>query len=471
VTIPAKSFAALPRTLAIAALILLPISPGPSARAAPPPMPPPMTQPPTADDDDRNAATRADPTADAAQLQRQIEGLSASPQPGDQTGPSAGAPDLQGQINQLGEGDAQTQVPDEVVIEVASATSQQAIAVLDRRNRIATIERLPSKLTGTMFLRARILDLRPAPEVAHALASDTGVIAAQPNHLFALQEAGAKTSGEPLQYAVAKLRLAQAHALAKGENVLIGMIDSGVDTAHPELRGAIAGTFDAVGGPGGPQTHGTAIAGLIVAHVRLEGSAPGARILAARAFGSAGVKGSTFNVLKGLDWAATKGARVINMSFAGPVDPAIHRAIEGAYRAGIVLVAAAGNAGPASPPLYPAAEPHVIAVSATDSADRIFTGSNRGRYIALAAPGVDILVASPDGGYQILSGTSFSAAEVSGVAALMIQRRPHLSPDALRGLLTETARPLAPQAGSDGFNPRLIDAYQATSRAAGRPLR
>ena len=75
------------------------------------------------------------------------------------------------------------------------------------------------------------------------------------------------------------------------------------------------------------------------------------------------------------------------MSFAGPTDPVIHRGLEAAYKKGIVLIAAAGNAGEKSPPLYPAAEPNVIAVSATDLEDNLFKESNRGRHIAVAAPG------------------------------------------------------------------------------------
>ena len=108
------------------------------------------------------------------------------------------------------------------------------------------------------------------------------------------------------------------------------------------------------------------------------------------------------------------------MSFAGATDPAIGRSLQAAYEKGIVLVAAAGNAGAKSPPLYPAADPNVIAVSATDADDKLFEQSNRGRHIAVAAPGAQLLVAIPDGGYEVSSGTSYSAAEVSGIVALML---------------------------------------------------
>ena len=91
---------------------------------------------------------------------------------------------------------------------------------------------------------------------------------------------------------------------------------------------------------------------------------------------------------KGLDWAADQGARVVNMRFAGPSDPRLHDALAKAYKRGMVLLAAAGNAGPNSPPLYPGADPNVIAVTATDSRDALFPGANRGNYIAVAAPDI-----------------------------------------------------------------------------------
>ena len=133
------------------------------------------------------------------------------------------------------------------------------------------------------------------------------------------------------------------------------------------------------------------------------------------------------------------------MSFAGPPDPALHRSLEAAHKKGIVLVAAAGNAGPKSPPLYPAADPNVIAVTATDADDKLFAQSNRGRHIAVAAPGAQILVAIPDGSYEVSSGTSYSAAEVSGIVALMLERKGDLTPDKVRDILLATAKDLGPK--------------------------
>ena len=183
------------------------------------------------------------------------------------------------------------------------------------------------------------------------------------------------------------------------------------------------------------------------------------RILAVRAFGT--TQGSTFSILKALDWAVAHNARVINMSFAGPPDPAMQRALVVARQKGAILVAAAGNAGPKSPPLYPAADPGVIAVTATDANDRLFTMANRGAYVSVAAPGVDILMPSPGGNYWMSSGTSMAAAYVSGVAALILERRPQLSPDAVRKVLLSTARDLGAKGRDDQFGAGLTDAYQA----------
>jgi hypothetical protein len=106
--------------------------------------------------------------------------------------------------------------------------------------------------------------------------------------------------------------------------------------------------------------------------------------------------------------------------------------------------AAAGNAGPKSPPLYPGADPNVIAVTATDADDKLFNGANRDKYISVAAPGVDILVPAPEGEYQITTGTSVAAAEVSGIVALLLERNPKLTPADIRRILTASAKRLSP---------------------------
>src|SRR5207302_8349770 len=106
--------------------------------------------------------------------------------------------------------------------------------------------------------------------------------------------------------------------------------------------------LDAVGGAENPHAHGTGMAGAIASHRRLMGIAPQAKLLPVRAFGpgSTDAQGTTAQILKGLDWAVSKGARIINMSFAGPRDPMLQEAFKRLRDKHILLIAAAGNAGP-----------------------------------------------------------------------------------------------------------------------------
>ena len=263
------------------------------------------------------------------------------------------------------------------------------------------------RLSAPPSVCSAIADRRSAETASRDFATDASVRAVQPNFRYLLQDQkAAPAEGDPAQYANAILRLPQAHTLARGANVTIAVIDSGVDVKHPELANSIGDSFDALGSKEGPHVHGTGVAGAIAAHARLMGGAPEARILAIRAFGQAtsGAESTTYVILKALDYAALHGAQIVNMSFAGPQDPLIERAIAAIAARGIVLVAAAGNAGPKSPPLYPAANPNVIAVSATDAQDKLFAASNRGSQIAIAAPGVDIFLPAPDEKYQMTSG-------------------------------------------------------------------
>jgi hypothetical protein len=370
-------------------------------------------------------------------------------------------------------------VPNEVLITLGGKLTEQGVDALARRHRLTRMESQTFQLTNQRMFRWQIPDGRSVPAVIRALQAD-GILV-QPNHVFTLGQSQGQNAAQadPAQYTSTKLRLSAAHGLARGGNILVAVIDSGIDTEHPELAGVVVDRFDPADADA-PHVHGTAIAGAIASHSRIVGAAPAAQILAVRAFGvaSAGAEGTTFNILKSLDWSAGKGARIINMSFAGPRDGALEKALAAARQKGIVLIAAAGNAGPKSPPLYPAADPNVIAVSATDADDKLFAASNRGPHIAVAAPGVDLLLPAPAASYQVTSGTSFSAAYVSGVVALMLERNPALSPDAVRKILMASSKDLGPKGRDEMFGAGLIDAFQAvtaaepkTTTASGQPQR
>jgi subtilisin family serine protease len=302
--------------------------------------------------------------------------------------------------------------------------------------------------------------------VIRALAADRIIAAAQANYTYALLQPQTELGqGDSGQYVPEKLRLPEIHRVLRGNNISIAVIDSEIDAAHPDLSGTISNRYDTTGEDDKPHPHGTGMAGAIVSHQKLLGVAPGARILAIRAFSTRtkSPESTTFNILKGLDWAVNNKVRIVNMSFAGPRDPTLERALKDAHDKGVILIAAAGNAGPRSPPLYPAADRHVIAVTATDADDQLFSGANRGNYLALAAPGVDILVPAPAGEYQMTTGTSVATAHISGVVALMLERNPRLTPADVRRILRASAKRLGP-AGE--FGAGLVDPIRALELAA-----
>ncbi len=367
-------------------------------------------------------------------------------------------------------------VSNEMVFQVGPNVSPQAVDSVARRLALSAVGSQVSVAGGTL-LRFRINDGRPVADVIRALeAEKIGV--AQPNYVYKLQQdqslAGAATRGDPAQYVVSKLRLAEVHRIARGTNVVVAVIDSVIDARHPDLAGTIVEQFDAVGRNDKPDVHGTGMAGAIAAHRRLMGVAPDARILAIHAFSpnsASSPEATTEHILKGLDWAIKKGARIINMSFAGPYDPMLQLALKKAHEKGVVLIAAAGNLGPKSPPLYPAADEHVIAVTATDENDRVLNQANRGPYIAVAAPGVDILEPAPNAGYQVTTGTSVAAAHVSGIAALLIERNPAIDAASVREILSTSAKHMAAKGRDDQFGWGLVDPYRALAAADAKVAR
>jgi subtilisin family serine protease len=352
-------------------------------------------------------------------------------------------------------------VPDEVIVDV-SVLSVQTLNTIAASLNMTPMEDTTIALTGRWLHRWRIDGGASVQDMIRAICNSDRFLRAQPNYLYALAQAKQEQANSE-QYALEKLKLPEAHRLSMGNRVLVAVIDSEVDASHPDLAGAIMANFEASTDDEQPHSHGTGMAGAIAARRTMLGVAPRVGLLTVRAFSSRAdsAEGTTFNILKGLDWAAARGARIVNMSFAGPSDPRLRDTLQKASKKGIVLVAAAGNAGPDSPPLYPGADPSVIAVTATDSNDELFAGSNRGKYIAVAAPGVDIFALAPNDSYQLTTGTSVAAAEVSGVAALLIERNPALTPEGVRRILLRTAKPLGRKGGGYG----LVNALDAVTAA------
>jgi len=358
-------------------------------------------------------------------------------------------------------------LPDEVVVQLAANGADQTARSLTQRFRLTQVDSFDVPGANTRLYRWRIVptDRRTAPQVVRAIEADRSTVSVSLNYIMRLYgEAPTVVSALPLeQYALAKMQLPQAHVLAQGGDVLVAIVDGSVDASHPELQGVIEDTYNAAPAGGQAHSHGTAVAGAIAAHARLKGSAPAARILAAQAFdrGQDRTEGNGFTVAKAIYWATDRGARVINMSFAGVRDPSIEQSLRYARHKGVILVAAAGNKGPLSAPLFPAANPDVIAVTATDQNDKVFQLANRGKHIAVSAPGVELYLPGGNGTYQEISGTSFAAAEVSGAIALLIERKRDLTHDDARRILMSTARDLGPPGFDPHFGAGLVDAYRA----------
>jgi subtilisin family serine protease len=322
---------------------------------------------------------------------------------------------------------------------------------------------------GLALLNARlqvyhIPDDRSIGQVMAALSADPRIISVQPNYLYRHQKADDAGTPAVMQYSSSKLALPEAHRLAQGRGVVVAVIDSAVDSSHPDLHGAVSASFDAIGGPEDKDdTHGTAIAGVIRGRGTAGGVAPEAKLLAVRAFaakpGGGDPEATTESVALAIQWSLDNGANVLNMSFTGAKDRCIEQMLAKALAMNAVAVAAAGNGGPDAEPAYPAAYPGVIAVTAVDDRDQIYVNANQGPYIAVAAPGVSILAPAAGGGYEFFTGTSFAAAEVSGIAALMLERDRELKPEAALEVMRSTAERLQAAAGEDAGGAGLVNAY------------
>ncbi|MDX5411685.1 MAG: S8 family serine peptidase [Rhodobacterales bacterium] len=235
----------------------------------------------------------------------------------------------------------------------------------------------------------------------------------------------------------------------------IGMIDTGINVAHEALAGQKLTVFQterAERNASGRQ-HGTAIAALLVGRLdsRVPGLLPHAELIAVEAFhrDGSGDLADAFSLAAAVDLLVAQGVSVINMSFSGPENAVLREVTERAAAQSIALVAAAGNGGAGAKPAYPAAWPHVIAVTAVDSRQRIYRQANQGPYITLAAPGVGVWTAASISGGRLKSGTSYAAPFVT--AALAVQRL--RQPDApLAGTLAHMID-CAQDLGEAGFDP------------------
>lgn len=268
------------------------------------------------------------------------------------------------------------------------------------------------------------VDQSPA-EVAARLSRAPGVAWSQPVNSYSTRGELANGGRYLLAQPTAReWRLARLHEAATGRNVRVAVIDSRVDQAHPNLAGQIDVAENFVpDGARAPELHGTAVAGIIAARpdggVGITGVAPGARLLALRACrqtpspaNPSNATCDSLSLARAIEFAIAHHAQVINMSLGGPPDPLLAKLLDVAVARRIAVVAAFDRDLPRGG--FPASHPGVLAVT-----DEAWATPPSGVY---RAPGDDVPTTSPGGRYSLVSGSSFSAAQVSGLIALVRER-------------------------------------------------
>ncbi|MDX6769016.1 MAG: S8 family peptidase [Elusimicrobiota bacterium] len=273
-----------------------------------------------------------------------------------------------------------------------------------------------------------------------------------------------------LTWGVQRLRAPAAWQNTMGRGVRVAIIDTGIDTSHPDLVGQVDGGYSAITKSEAPTAyqddngHGTHVAGTVAAKRNdqgVVGVAPEARLYAVKVLDADG-SGNLSDVIDGIVWAATNDMQVANMSLGAPFgSETMRRALRFATGRGTIVVAAAGNSGGSVG--YPGAYPEAIAVSAADAEDKLAAFSSRGPEVDFIAPGVDVVSSKMGGGFASFSGTSMAAPHVAGVVALSVaQGWTGLNgPDGVLAQLRRASRPVA-ELTAEQQGAGMIDAGRLT---------
>lgn len=351
-------------------------------------------------------------------------------------------------------------------------------AELEQTYRLRTIFSWTMESLGEQCIVFELLNKkRSVADVIRHLHSDPRVGSAQPIATYDVL-AGEPAYNDPyshLQHNVQALHLEAAHRWATGKGIRIAVIDTGADFDHPDLRGRIVKANSFV--DRGEQTftsdiHGTAVSGVIAAtannQVGIVGVAPQADLLILKACwqkapGKREAICDSYTLAKAIDFAILQNAQVLNFSLGGPYDPLLARLLGTALSRGIVVVAADPGDGVRS---FPASQQGVLGIIGLDDLKGEWRRHAPGApgKDEVGAPSVDILTTVPHGSYDFFSGSSFAAAQVSGIVALLLEKEPKMTPVQIAALLRKTARTVQEPGGAD---PLEVDACAALASALG----
>ncbi|MGK2956854.1 MAG: S8 family serine peptidase [Acidimicrobiales bacterium] len=348
---------------------------------------------------------------------------------------------------------------------VANANETRSVVVtFDTPGHVRSALEDVAAFSDGQKIGAQIVALEASNAKVAALEATPGVQAVEPNLKYKAADlpndpcitSPAACSGLTSAY-VDQIDLDGAWSNSHGAGVTIAILDGGIAPSNSDVAPKmVASEVDYVGD--GASTHGTSVAALAAAvtnnGVGTAGAGWDARLRSYKVLDQNG-GGLLSDVVNAITAATDSGARVINMAFAGPASVALDNTISYARSKGVVVVAAAGN-GASDQPVYPAASPGVIAVGSVTPSNAIATFSNRGPWVDLYAPGVDLPAPNNSGTIEKFTGTSASTPLVSGIVALMLARTPELTTDAVSNLLISTATDL-------GNGALLVDAGRAVS--------
>jgi subtilisin family serine protease len=277
------------------------------------------------------------------------------------------------------------------------------------------------------------------------------------------------------EWHLAKIAADRAWDITTGSSsVVVAVLDSGVNAAHPDLVGHLLQGYDFVWNDSDPADdfgHGTAVTGTIVAAgnngMGVAGVAFGCSVLPVKVMDASG-SATHSCIAQGIEYAVQQGARVINLSLGGDfASSTLQDAIDYAWSNNVVVVASAGNSG-GTVPQYPAACDHVVGVAATEPDDSKAWFSSYGSWVALFAPGDNIWTTQRDltNAYGSWAGTSFSSPIVAGVAALVASAKPSLSNTQIANILEQTADDLGAPGFDSTFSYGRVNAFRAVTAAA-----